>query len=237
MTYVVRPNRHVCLISDRHPDILSAYRSVPQLKTSRVSKRFCLRHIRSNFMTKFRSTELKKICWQDRSTPMVSEFYQTMAQIRARNENVFTYLNDIPHENWALCFDDGRRYGILITNISESFNNVLKGCRTLPITALVKATFNKVVQLFADRRRAGQMWRQAGFLYPQNMWKDILARSQQRYRCTIVPHNQTTGIYSVSISDYPPVTVYLSRCECDCSFWKQNGFPCVHIMLMRHVIS
>ncbi|CAH9054160.1 unnamed protein product, partial [Cuscuta europaea] len=237
MTYVVRPNRHVCIISDRHPGILSAYQSVPQLKTSQVSKRFCLRHIRSNFMTKFRSTELKKLCWQAGSTPMVSEFYQTMAQIRATNENAFTYLNAISRENWAMCFDDGRHYGILTTNLSESFNNVLKGCRALPIIALVKATYNKVVQLFADRRRAGQMWRQAGFLYPQNIWKDILERSQKRHQCTIVPHNRTTGIYSVSIRDYPPVTVNLSRCECDCGFWKQNGFPCVHAYATCHFLE
>ncbi|CAH9130439.1 unnamed protein product, partial [Cuscuta epithymum] len=98
-------------------------------------------------------------------------------------------------------------------------------------------TYNKVVQLFADRRRAGQMWRQAGFRYPQNIWKDILEHSQQRHRCTIVPHNLSTGIYSVSISDYPPVTVNLSRCECDCGFWKQNGFPCVHAYATCHFLE
>ncbi|CAH9081826.1 unnamed protein product [Cuscuta europaea] len=141
-------------------------------------------------MTKFRNTELKKLCWQAGSTPTEQEFHECMEQIRGVNESAFLYLNEIPVEMWALSYDDDKRYDILTTNLSESFNNVLKGCRTLPITALVKATFDKVVQLFADRRNVGIMWHQAGFLYPQNIWKDVLERSQRRYHTTIVPHNR-----------------------------------------------
>ncbi|CAH9087566.1 unnamed protein product [Cuscuta europaea] len=228
MRDVVGNHRSVCIISDRHAGIESAFRALRELRSPQVSKRYCLRHIRSNFMTKFRNAELKKLCWQAGSTPTEQEFHDCMQQIRDINESAFLYLNEIPVEMWALSYDDGKRYGILTTNLSESFNNVLKGCRTLPITALVKATFDKVVQLFADRRNAGIMWHQAGFLYPQNIWKDVLERSQRRYHTTIVPHNRTTGIYSVAIGSHDPVTIDLTRQECGCEYWKQNGMPCVH---------
>ncbi|CAH9146096.1 unnamed protein product [Cuscuta epithymum] len=228
MRDVVGSHRSVCVISDRHAGIESAFRSLPELRSPQVSKRYCLRHIRSNFMTKFRNAELKKLCWQAGSTPTEQEFHDCMEQIRGINESAFLYLNEIPVEMWALSYDDGKRYGILTTNLSESFNNVLKGCRTLPICALVKATFDKVVQLFADRRNAGIMWHQAGFLYPKNIWKAVLERSQRRYHTTIVPHNRTTGIYSVAISSHDPVTIDLTRQECGCEYWKQNGLPCVH---------
>ncbi|CAH9090863.1 unnamed protein product [Cuscuta europaea] len=62
MAGVVRPHRPACIISDRHAEIESAFRNVSELQSSQVSKRYCLRHIRSNFMTKFRNTALKKLC-------------------------------------------------------------------------------------------------------------------------------------------------------------------------------
>ncbi|CAH9097420.1 unnamed protein product [Cuscuta epithymum] len=152
VTHIILTDRNVCIISDRHAAIDYAFRNVEQLGTPRIQRRYCLRHIRSNFMTQFRSKQLKKLCWQAESTPIVSEFHQYMQQIRGTNERAFKYLNDIPQEKWALCFDGGCRYGILTTNLSESFNNALKRCRTLPISALVRATFDKLVQLFAQRR-------------------------------------------------------------------------------------
>ncbi|CAH9103674.1 unnamed protein product [Cuscuta europaea] len=236
MEGVVGRDRPVCIISDRHAGIESAFRNVPELLLSQVSKRYCLCHIQSNFMTKFRNTELKKLCWQAGSTPIRNEFHDYMQQIRGINASAFAYLNEIDVERWTLSYDDGWRYSILTTNLSESFNHILKGCRTLPITALIKATFDKVVQLFPDQRNTGAMWHQAGYLYPQNIWKELLERSQQRHLSTVLPHNRRAGIYSVTIRKHQPVTVNLSRRECDCGYWKQNGMPCVHAYAICHFL-
>jgi hypothetical protein len=51
---------------------------------------------------------------------------------------------DSDREYWALAFDGGRRYGVMTTNWSESLNSVLRGTRTLPITAFVAAIFYRV---------------------------------------------------------------------------------------------
>jgi hypothetical protein len=53
---------------------------------------------------------------------------------------------------WALAFDEGgSRYGIMTTNISEVFNFVLKGIRSLPNSGIVDYTFHKCNEYFMNR--------------------------------------------------------------------------------------
>ena len=39
----------------------------------------------------------------------------------------------------------------MTTNLSEAVNKVLKGARSLPITALVKCTYGRMVEYFVQR--------------------------------------------------------------------------------------
>ena len=48
---------------------------------------------------------------------------------------------------------EGRRYGHMITNLSECVNKVLKDYHNIPITALVKSTYNRCRKYFVDRGR------------------------------------------------------------------------------------
>ena len=62
------------------------------------------------------------------------------------NEPVALWLEDQMENKfkWALAFDDGSRYGVYNTNISELLNKVLKGVRAMPISVIVEYTFYKV---------------------------------------------------------------------------------------------
>ncbi|KAK1387492.1 hypothetical protein POM88_015670 [Heracleum sosnowskyi] len=55
-------------------------------------------------------------------------------------------------KHWALAFDDGKRFGIMTTNFAESWNNAIKASRKLPVIALVKSIFYKVVEYFDQCR-------------------------------------------------------------------------------------
>ena len=60
-------------------------------------------------------------------------------------------------EMWSLLHDTGgARYGIMTTNMSEVYNGVLKGVRSLPITAIVAETWNRTVGYFVNRARMAQ---------------------------------------------------------------------------------
>ncbi|XP_019157168.1 PREDICTED: uncharacterized protein LOC109153758 [Ipomoea nil] len=135
--------QHICIISDRHGGIDHAFREVPELAEPRVQRRYCLRHLWSNLMTKFKNKELKNLFRQAGCAMDVRGFEAVMSIIRASNEATYNYLMAIPARFWALSHDGGFRHGLMTTNSSESFNNSLKRCRLLPVSAIVKLTYEK----------------------------------------------------------------------------------------------
>ena len=54
-------------------------------------------------------------------------------------------------EKWTLAHDGGHRYGAMTTNLSESFNGIVKSARNLPITALFELTYYCYVAYFANQ--------------------------------------------------------------------------------------
>ena len=79
--------------------------------------------------------------------------------------DAYTYLKVEDKQKWTLAHDEGRQYGAMTTNLSECFNKVLKGARSLPITAMVRFTFFKVNSYFdarcnltLDQLEVGQEW-------------------------------------------------------------------------------
>jgi hypothetical protein len=52
---------------------------------------------------------------------------------------------------WTLAFEDGgSRYGVMTTNISEVFNFILKGIRSLSVSSIVDYTFHKCNEYFVS---------------------------------------------------------------------------------------
>ena len=60
------------------------------------------------------------------------------------------YSIEIPVEKQTLAHDGGHHYGAMTTNLSESFNGILKSSKNLPITALVELTYYCCVAYFTD---------------------------------------------------------------------------------------
>ncbi|VFQ83642.1 unnamed protein product [Cuscuta campestris] len=170
MRHVVPPHRRVCIISDRHGGIDHAFENVPELGGGQVTRTYCLRHLRSNFWKKFQSKKLWTLMYRADEALNRSEFDLLILRIASKNQEAYNWLNAIPKHKWALSHDEGgARYGIMTTNSSESFNNVLEGSRCLPVYAIVKFTYDKLVKLFAERRTNGYVWQQSGCNFPMNV--------------------------------------------------------------------
>nr|XP_007149505.1 hypothetical protein PHAVU_005G075900g [Phaseolus vulgaris]ESW21499.1 hypothetical protein PHAVU_005G075900g [Phaseolus vulgaris] len=125
LTFAI-PN--LCMITDRGTSIISALQSeeVGWEGEDLVSV-YCIRHIASNFNKKI----LKF---------MRSEFKQA-----------FFWIDRIQLEKWTQAYDGGKRYGHMTTNLAECINFVLNGACSLLISALVKATFEKIKTWFVER--------------------------------------------------------------------------------------
>ncbi|KAF1871107.1 hypothetical protein Lal_00020841 [Lupinus albus] len=113
----VTPQPNICIISDRDTWLLAALRTQMQ-EWCNVESVYCIRHLASNFNKEFRDSDLQ------------DKFIQMGA-----------WLDQIPKAKWAQCYDEGRQYGHMTTNLAECINGVLKGSRALHITALIRTTY------------------------------------------------------------------------------------------------
>ena len=115
----------------------------------------CMRHFARNFMTRFKDKLLKNLVCRAAVVTTPRKMNRNLATIGRINSEAQQWLEDIPLQLWALAHDGGRRYGIMTTNISEVFNSILKGARSLPLTALVQLTFSLFNSYFVARREQG----------------------------------------------------------------------------------
>ncbi|XP_031101842.1 uncharacterized protein LOC116005742 [Ipomoea triloba] len=241
-THVFLDYESMCIISDRHARTDAAFRDSPALHLPRVQRRYCLRHIRSNVMTRNMNRTLRALISETGTTTTRRDFGNKMERIRAEWPASYNYLASIDAEKWALSHDGGHRYGLMTTNSSESFNNSLKGCRMLPMTALARLTFHKIRIMFADRRTAGQRMREVELHWPKKVVEELAQREQQASNATIERYNDSTGLYGVALqrrhTTQRPLRfhkVCLNDSSCDCGKWNVNtSLPCAHIIAVCH---
>jgi hypothetical protein len=61
-------------------------------------------------------------------------------------------------EKWALAYDKGgKRGGYMTSNMVEIFNSILRGVRSLPVTAIASFIFYKCNEWFVKRLVDAQM--------------------------------------------------------------------------------
>ncbi|RYQ96782.1 hypothetical protein Ahy_B08g092656 [Arachis hypogaea] len=102
---------------------------------------FCIKHIESNFLRKFKAPYLQKLIVN------------------------IGYSRTVREYEYALAFDGGYRWGHMTTNLVECINSVLKGARNLPVTALVKVTFYRLNELFTRKRTEAEARINAGHVF------------------------------------------------------------------------
>ncbi|KAL8477813.1 hypothetical protein ACS0TY_029926 [Phlomoides rotata] len=76
-----------------------------------------------------------------------------MEQIKELNPAAFSYLDSINRCKWTFCYDQGRRCGVMTTNMSECFNGVLIGASRLLILVIVRITFQRLKNAFMEREK------------------------------------------------------------------------------------
>ncbi|CAI9117696.1 OLC1v1019147C1 [Oldenlandia corymbosa var. corymbosa] len=128
----------------------------------------CLRHVRSNLVSRYNSKEVKRLCWKMGTTLSRVKYNRMRAELIEFKPAAWEYLRGIGGSNWARLKAGLRRWGIATTNISESYNNALKGIRFLPIRALIDATFRKTVKFYREEQLSA---RNCMTPIPPELWK------------------------------------------------------------------
>ncbi|KAH1213098.1 hypothetical protein GmHk_14G041116 [Glycine max] len=98
-----------------------------------------------------------------------------------------TWIDHISKEKWTIAYDkEGRRYDHMTTNLSECINKVLKDCRNIPITTLVKSTYSRCRKYFVDRGRQAQRQLNEGQVYCSKLVKELIKNQEQA--CSHIVH-------------------------------------------------
>ncbi|XP_027158043.1 uncharacterized protein LOC113759665 [Coffea eugenioides] len=242
----VTQQRGLCVISDHHPGIIPTMNQVGlEWIEPFAYHRFCIRHLGSNFKTKFHDKILKDLLVAAANENQVFNFQRKMETIGKINPEARKWLDDLPVEKLALAHDGGKRYGIMTTNLLEVFNSVLKGARSLPIIVLVQLTFYHVNSYFAIRRQLAVQRSVSGQSFTPFVDGKISSYGIKAGRHEIVLFNRATGSFSIKIGRSPinkrkgarVQVVKLNEKHCSCQRWQIFGFPCSHVIAVCQYCS
>ncbi|XP_057755559.1 uncharacterized protein LOC130974720 [Arachis stenosperma] len=216
----------VGLISDRHDSIRAAIaRSNGAWSPPRAFHMFCIRHIESNFLRKFKAPYLQKLI-----VNIVCEYETRYQCLRERGEAYTNWLDRIPLEQYALAFDGGYRWGHMTTNLVECINSVLKGARNLPVTALVKATFYRLNELFTRKRAEAEARINAGHVFSELVTSKLHANQRVACNIQVSCFDRQNEVFEVrECPSGVEYTVDLRRQRCDCGEFQVDRVPCRHV--------
>ncbi|RYR28446.1 hypothetical protein Ahy_B01g052575 [Arachis hypogaea] len=221
----------VGLISDRHESINAAVeRSNGAWSPPRAFHMFCIRHIESNFLRKFKAPYLQKLVVNIGYSRTVREYEVRYKHLREWGEAYTDWLNRIPREQYALAFDGGYRWGHMTTNLVKCINSVLKGARNLPVTALMKATFYRLNELFTRKRAEAEARINAGHVFSDVVTSKLHANQLASGNIQVSCFDRQNEVFEVR--DMPSgleFAVDLRGLRCDCGEFQVDRIPCRHV--------
>ena len=164
-----------------------------------------------------------------------------MAEIERIDAKAAKYLREIGKEElWTLAYDGGYRHGMLTTNISESFNNAIKGVRNLPIRAAVELVFTRIVKMFQDKKEDALHCQHP---LPKRPWKIYREAEIKGRKHSAVQFSLSDGIFNIlthideSGKGGNTQTVCMKERSCTCGKWMITRIPCSHAMLACRMMS
>nr|XP_029147041.1 uncharacterized protein LOC112733035 [Arachis hypogaea] len=164
----------VGIISDRHTSIDAAIaRSNGAWSPPRAWHMYCIRHIGSNFLRRFKAPYLHKFVVNTGYSRTEQEYNKNYQRLKERGEAYTQWCDEIDVERWVLAFDGGHCWGHMTTNLVECINSVLKGAPNLPVTALVQSTFYRLNELFTRKSTEAHDRLRNGFTYSEFAMKRV----------------------------------------------------------------
>ncbi|KAH1193327.1 hypothetical protein GmHk_19G054396 [Glycine max] len=206
---------------------------------------YCVRHIANNFNQKFNNAKQKEMLKKLAYTPCKHIFDQNLEKFRELSPAITTWIDRISKEKWTMAYDrEGRRYGHMTTNLSECINKVLKDCRNIPITTLVKSTYNRCRKYFVERGRQAQRQLNEGQVYCSKLVKELRKNQEQACMHIVRVYDIHSTRFEVEES-FNPITqrggqkwaVNLNGRHCQCGRYSALHYPCSHIIAACGYVS
>ena len=218
---VIRDNKKICVISDRHLGIRAVFRSDRygwSEANGEAVHRLCAQHVAENMLKNCRNEmaclKFKKAC--RKNSPW--NFKKYLQEVENWDPSSRKYLDSVgkqdeTNENeiwapqtWSLCHDKGNRWGIMTSNGSESLHMVFREARGLPICALVIATYYKLLAWFNQRKVLARELFNHHQVFSNRISHILERRLEKAMRHEVILVDIDEGVYQV-----------IAKNECDTS--------------------
>nr|XP_025607674.1 uncharacterized protein LOC112701090 [Arachis hypogaea] len=212
----------VGIISDRHNSIDAAIaRSNGAWSPPRAWHMYCIRHIGSNFLRRFKAPYLHKLVVNTGYSRTEQEYNKNYQRLRERGEAYAQWCDEIGVQRWVLAFDGGHRWGHMTTNLVECINSVLKGARNLPVTAIVRSTFYRLNELFTRKSAEAHERVRNGFTYSDFATKRVEESFRRAGNIVVNRFDRRNEMFEVrEMQDGSIHTVNLAQRHCDCGHFQ-----------------
>jgi len=159
-----------------------------------------------------------------------------LSTMRSKFPQAVSWIDQIPLEKWAQAFDGGKRFGHMTTNLAECTNSVLRGARSLPISALVKITFETIKNWFVQRGTKADCMLRVGHIYPEDITVILQKNEQQSVMFHVERYDRQNSEFDVKKMATPQrcrpmsFTVKLNEWWCDYGEFQALRLPCALVM-------
>ncbi|XP_029151648.1 uncharacterized protein [Arachis hypogaea] len=220
------------IVEDRHTSIDAAIaRSNGAWSPPRAWHMYCIRHIGSNFLRRFKAPYLHKLVVNTGYSRTEQEYNKNYQRLKERGEAYTQWCDEIGVERWVLAFDGGHRWGHMTTNLVECINSVLKGARNLPVTALVRSTFYRLNELFTRKSTEAHERLRNGFTYSEFATKRVEESFRRAGNVVVNRFDRCNEMFEVrEMQDGTIYTVNLAQRHCDCGHFQVERLPCRHVL-------
>ncbi|XP_061362184.1 uncharacterized protein LOC133305938 [Gastrolobium bilobum] len=209
--------------------IVDAVENHPGLLPPHAFNVYCLRYIASNFNQRFINDKLKAALINIGYAPCMVDFERALARIRDTSSQVADWIDGIPKKKWSRAHNvEGRRYGHMTTNLSQSVNRVLKGARNMPITGLVKHMYSRLVHYFAQKVQSASQQVQSDHSYCKNVIDSLTHNESVAIMHNVRIYNVEETVFEVDAGWKRSYSVNLRERSCQCRQFKAFKYPYSH---------
>lgn len=140
------------------------------------------------------------------------------------------YLEAAEPRLWSYALIHTPRYGHDTSNISESFNFILKADRELPVLGLLDQIWHRNMQSRSDRLRKAERLLNKGRVYTPLLEGLIRAGRNYVQSNTCQVSSSTTG----RVVEPRGLICIVDTVErtCSCGRYQENGVPCGHALTL-----
>ncbi|KAL0551373.1 hypothetical protein IC582_010459 [Cucumis melo] len=182
----------------------------------------CVQHLSQNLHDKYKNDTVATLFYNALRTYRESTFVEAWRHLLTFPNGSGKYLNDVGIAWWSRVHCPGRRYNMMITNIAESMNSILKEPRDLPIASFLENVRALLQRWFWERREEG-----IKVTSTLTKWAKLVIQKKQEGALTMKV--KPIDCYQFHVKDLDKKEVVnLQTKECTCKEFQAEQLPCSH---------